>query len=90
MRIPSRVYTDAAGQIAGRPDRVTAPEEPAEAQSIRGEEDVRVAVSGEARKLAVASGMDADKVARLRAAIEAGTFTVDVTRVAESLVETGG
>jgi len=90
MRIPSRVYNQAAGQLTGRQDQTNPQEEPAAVAKARSAEDVRVAVSGEAKKLAVESGMDAAKVARLRAAIEAGAFSVDSARIAEAIAQNGG
>lgn len=52
--------------------------------------ELKVDVSPEARRLAASGGLDAAKVERLRAAIEAGSFVVDSAAVAQKLVDTGG
>jgi len=90
MRIPSRVYNQAAGQLTGRQDQPSAKEEAGAVVKARNIDDVRVAVSGQAKKLAVESSMDATKVARLRAAIEAGTFSIDSIRIADAITQSGG
>ncbi len=90
MRIPSRVYNQAAGQLTGRQDQPAPQEEVDAVAKAPSVEDVRVAVSGKAKKLAVASSMDAAKVARLRAAIEAGAFSIDSARIADAIAQSGG
>jgi len=70
-----------ARPASGRPDESAA----------SGDESVHVRVSAESRALSLAADgdIDAAKVSRLKASIEAGTFRVDAREIAERIARGG-
>ena len=95
MRIPSRLYrtsdvqtrTDKVGE--GQQARGSAAEEAVETpKASKG--DVRVEISNRARRMSNVHQLDMAKVERLRLQIDSGGLNIDVDRIANRIVETGG
>ncbi len=70
---------------------VRANAKPAGAADDAADESVRVRVSAKSRELSIASegDIDAAKVSRLKASIEAGTFRIDAREIAERIARGG-
>jgi len=94
MRIPSSIIQkpDAAtvrNERAGKTDSSKSAGSDGSAQKVS-DDDVRVSVSSEARRLADSAAVDLEKVERLRSAIESGTFEMNFQVIADRIVDTGG
>lgn len=92
MRITNDTYTKLAEQAAAAKAAAEKRESgstKAAAPGSAAPEGVKVTMSAKARELAAAAPADFDeaKVARLKSAIEGGTFQIDAHHIARKLVE---
>ncbi|MEM9694372.1 MAG: flagellar biosynthesis anti-sigma factor FlgM [Myxococcota bacterium] len=91
MRIPSNVYHQAAKLVPRREQTQSLVQpEASEAPSSSRPEDVTLAVSKTARRMATEQAIDIDRIEQLRAAIGAGKLEIDAQAMADVVVETGG
>lgn len=90
MRIPFVSPTPGLEPAKG-PTRSVSGRAGADESTASVDESVRVRVSAESRALSLAADgdIDAAKVSRLKASIEAGTFRVDAREIAEHIARGG-
>ncbi len=86
MRIPSHVYVSQQQVARSEQADGQSPTKAAKAAAA-GPGDVTVRVSPQAIQLAEDSAVDMDKVNRLRAAIDSGTFRIDAESLAARIVD---
>jgi flagellar biosynthesis anti-sigma factor FlgM len=90
MRIPFVTPTPGLDPAKG-PVRPASGRPGAADESAAADESVHVRVSAKSRELSIAAegDIDAAKVSRLKASIEAGTFRVDAREIAERIARGG-